>query len=291
MRTSIKKSALCLALIAAMLITGLCHTSTASADNAGVTKLTTGKTYKSWDIDGDGSKDRLVIKRPNEHDAKVYVNGKCKYTFKGGYGGSDSYDLAMVSLESGKNLLFMRVMGDNADGPGRLIDWSEEKNKLVNIFNISNAAVVADYGFHIYVEPISVSKDTVKISFFNYNYLVGGVEFSFDYRYVDGKMKRVSNYGKIIEMHKMTNGEVVKTNSLVAARKINVYKKPGSGKSTNLQQTIKKGKRVKFTGIWTNGNQLWMRVTVNGKKGYIKCYKEDNPKSKITYFKNLWFAG
>lgn len=262
----------------------------------GVKKLTVGKTYKSWDIDGDGSKDSIVIKVPKDDDyyidsAKVFVNGKNRYTFKiNDYG---VMELHMVSLETGKNLVFMRFSGANEDGPGRLLSWSDEKGKLVNIFNVSNAAGIAGYGYHLYVKPISVSQDKIKISFFNYNYLVGCIEFSFEYRYADGKMKRVSDSGSIIMMRHMDskNQGSEETRYLTAARSIKVYKKPGSTASSNLQQTIKKNKKVKFTGVWTDGKQFWMKVTVNSKTGYLKCYRYDDPRSYTEYFKDLWFAG
>lgn len=291
------KRLICLILAAFILMTGFwINPISGKAATGVIKKLSMEKTYKSWDIDQDGAKDKIIIKATkDEYDfienAKIYVNGKCKYTCKGENGAVDMA-IYIMPLETGEHLILIRSEGYDNWGPAKILAWSNEKNKLINIFNITSAAGIADYGYLLIVKPIGVSENKVDFEFTHYNNVCGEIHFSYEYEYSNGKMKRVSNAGKLLHLYRLnlTTGYREATQCLIAARSIKVYKKPGSTTDTNYQQTIKKNKKVKFTGIWTNGKQCWMRVTVNGMKGYIKCYKYNAPQSTITYFKDAWFA-
>ena len=297
MKSSVKKL-ICLILAAFILMTGFwINPISGKAATGGIKTLTVKKTYKSWDIDQDGAKDKFVIKvTKNQYgiveNAKLFVNGKCKYTYAYTLHNPVEIEAYMIELETGDHLILIRAVGDDNWGPQRILAWSKEKNKLINIFNITYAAGIADYGYLLIAKPTGVSLNKINFVFTQYNNICGSCEFSYEYKYEAGKMKRVSNLGKLLNIY-IANYKTMEdeaTKYLIAARSIKVYKKPGSTASSNYQQTIKKNKKVKFTGIWTNGKQCWLRVTVNGKKGYIKCYKFDSNQTPITYFKDAFFA-
>lgn len=264
-----------------------------SAASGSVRKLSNGKTYSTWDMDGNGSTDKLIVKQIMDGDtltsAKVYLNGKCRYTFK--INAPDSNVITyVISLGNGEKLLYMKHSGPNEDGSGRILAWSRSENKYKNIFNVTNAAGLCDSGVHFFPAPISAGTDTVKFSFRVCNDVCGAIEYSYSYRYANGKMKRTTSAGSIVHLYRLDeNYEAQETRLLTAARSIKVYTKPGDTSASNVQQTIKAGKKVKFRSVWTNGKTFWLKVTVNGKTGYIKGYRNSGDYNR--YFKDEFVYG
>lgn len=233
---------------------------------AGTQTLNAGKTYKSFDLTGDGKKDTVTFQAKETaycySELLIYVNGKLAYDnteLKNHY--SYSVELKLIRLKNGKTFLYMYAPGDNGDGPCVVLQY--KKGALKEIIDLTT--LMKGYGNHENGSVKSVSGNKVVFSVHLMSYELGaGLVCNMEYKYQSGTLKRAGSTAKI---EKVRFGQ----NSMTAGKSFTAYKEPGS-KTAKFK--VQAGQKVTFPRIWLKNKKMWVEVKVNGKTGWIEAAKK-----------------
>lgn len=240
------------------------------------------KTYKKYDVTGDGKADKvkIVMKRIGENGydgrLRIYVNGKLAYDNIA----SDCiyWSVGLVFLKNGKTFfnIMSLVSSDDVD-LHKLYQYKYGKFTVAYDF----LKYYEGYAHNVSAGVDSVKGNTIYASICGQFWKTGGIGHNIKIQYKNGKLKRVSNYCPI------SYGSERK-NRWTANRKIKAYKNPGSKK---VIYTIKKGDVIKINKVVYKNKKIYFQVknkNGDGKTGYIP---ETIYPSAKTYFKEAYFSG
>ena len=295
-----KRMAVLLVLTAALFIAVPVSAEAKAANN----KLKVNQTYTKYDITGDKKADTLLISGNwNQQYGgyvgyEVYVNGKSALKKKSGYGldysigvrrnvlkKSNKYgpiyslDIRRLELQNGKTFLSIVPGTYNDDVPGAAI-YQYKDGKLKQVIDLN---AMSKIGFHNSIGSIKVSGNKITVKYRVMSYSLGGISFSLDYQYKNGKMVQKTTNTKVSE----TIINYQKKTYWTANKTMKVLKSPGGKKTA----TLVKGKKVKIDRIYINmkHNQIYLHVKIKGgKSGWVKGLTKYPSK---TLFKEVMYAG
>ncbi|MEY8460021.1 hypothetical protein AALA69_02675 [Eggerthellaceae bacterium 24-137] len=279
MKKSLKK--LMCASMATMLALGL-TVSPAMADEAHAVTVSKGAQVTSMqlnrnyqcDITGDKKADTVRITF-DDYAVRVKVNGKTAYTKKNL--GPDFMEAKIITLKNGKSFLYYTTGGASNDY-NQLLKYSSGKMKSVIG---SNKLFPSKVATHPSFTISKVSGNTVFVDAWGMLYSTSATQATFKYVYKNGTLKRASNTTAV----KSVSGK----KTLKAARSMKAYT---SAKCTKGKFTIKKGQKVAFKKIYTNGKTVSFQVKAGGKTGWIKAISRSQyNKYGSCPFKGIGLAG
>lgn len=253
-------------------------TQKAEAATAGMTTLKPNKTYTSYDITGDGKKDKINITLGKmQYGARtsltVSVNGK-KTTFKEYY-----YDaqIKLITLKNGKRYLWINGISDNDDDPFQAL-YKYSGGKMKKALDFSSK--IEKFGNHTRTTVTKVSGNKVYVRQYLMSAPLGGVTFNYTYEYKKGSFVRTSNTADIKNVAGLKNGygTLKKAQSLYT-----------SSSCTKKSKTISKNTKVKPLKIYMNGTSISVYVkTKSGSSGWLKCSRNF---SNGPILKECFYAG
>lgn len=242
---------LALGLTVSPAMAGEAHATTASK-GAKVIPMQLNKTYKC-DITGDKKADTVQVTF-DDYAVRVKVNGKTAYTKKNL--GPDFIGAKIVKLKNGKAFLYYGTGGASNDYNQLLQYRSGKLKSVIDSSKLFPAKVTTHPSFDVE----KVTANTVHVETFGVFYSTGATGATFKYAYKSGTLKRASNTG--------TATFPFAKNSTKATRSMKAYT---SAKCTKAKFTIKKGQKVTFKKIYTNGKVVSYQVKVGGKTGWVKA--------------------
>lgn len=248
------------------IILALISGKTTLAATAGVSEiLKSDKTYTNFDLDGDGKKDKIVLKTKIERgyvfSAYFWINGKKVYTLANK---NTTYEYAtylVITLQNGKKYIYVGMEGANS---GISLDqiFEYRKGAITKVANISN--MMKDYQGASYVQlfpikNIRVSGNKITVDFTAMNFSIGTGLFTIEYKYKNGKLMRNGYSGVINNNSKCYH----------ARKNIKIYEKPGSAKSKFI---LKTGEGAYVEKYYSKKGKLYLRVRdLKGNIGWIKA--------------------
>lgn len=219
---------------------------------AQVTSMQLNRNYQC-DITGDKKADTVRVTF-DDYAVRVKVNGKTVYTKKNL--GPDFEEAKIITLKNGKSFLYYATGGASNDY-NQLLKYSSGKMKSIID---SNKLLPSKMATHPSFSIDKVSGNTVYVDVRGMLYSTSFTQATFKYVYKNGTLKRTSNAGAV----KSVSGK----KTLKAARSMKAYT---SAKCTKGKFTIKKGQKVAFKKIYTNGKTVSFQVKAGGKTGWIKA--------------------
>ncbi len=276
-----KRMAVLLVLTAALFIAVPVSAEAKAANN----KLKVNQTYTKYDITGDKKADTLLIsgnwdKEYEEFSSyEVYINGKNILKKSNKYGPIYSLDIRRLELQNGKTFLSIVPGTYNDDVPGAAI-YQYKDGKLKQVIDLD---AMSKIGYHNSIGSIKVSGNKITVKYRVMSYSLGGISFSLDYQYKNGKMVQKTTNTKVSE----TIINYQKKTYWTANKTMKVLKSPGGKKTA----TLVKGKKVKIDRIYINTkhNQIYLHVKIKGgKSGWVKGLTKYPSK---TLFKEVMYAG
>lgn len=258
-----------LLLLAAVLVMGLAFTMTAEAAQPKLATLRSGKTYKSYDITGDGKKDKVKLRLWNslndgmytKNNLEVKINGKSALRVSRDWADMDSAKLQICKLSNGR--VFVNVTAKTPDGDGVISGlYKYQKGKLVKQIDFIR---FFRYGMQQSGEIASVSGNTMKLNTYVMSWSLGPIHLQHTLKYKGGKMAFSSRTGKMTTPYAKTY--------LTASRNIQMYKTAtGSSKAF----VLKKGKMARITNCYVNKTNIRFKAKLpNGKTGWFKAAKHE----------------
>lgn len=248
-------------------------------------KLKVNQTYTKYDITGDKKADTLLVSGNWEEQYEgftgyeVYVNGKSALKKKSGYGLDYSIDVRRLVLNNGKTFLLIVPHAVNDDVPGAAV-YQYKGGKLKKVIDLDDMSKI---GFHNSIRNIKVSGNKITVKYRVMSYSLGGISFSLDYQYKNGKLVQRTTKASVTDTIIKYQKKVYWT----ANCSMKVAKNPG-GRATAV---LVKGKKVKIDKIYINPrhNKIYLHVKIKGgKSGWVKGLTKYPSK---TLFKEVMYAG
>lgn len=204
------------------------------------------KTYKQYDVTGDGKADTLKIKA-GENSVEVYVNTKKAYTKKASI--SEEVMVCLYTLDGQKPMLAL-----NSDWYSQLFSTllQYKSGKFVQQINMCNERGFA-FGRNL---TITANKITVN---YEEQYCIGNATFAYTYTKKSGKWSS-SKYGTY-------QPESYNKSGMTAIKNFPVYT------SVNLKKkafTVKSGANVKVKKCTVHKGKFYIQLAYKGKTGWIK---------------------
>ncbi|MCM1159408.1 MAG: hypothetical protein NC300_11915 [Bacteroidales bacterium] len=238
------------------------------------------KTYKKYDVTGDGKVDKVKItmKRVGENGyngrLRIYVNNKLTYDCIA----VDCiyWSVGLVCLKNG-NVYFdiwNLVSSEDVDIHGL---YAYNNGKLETAYDFLK--YYEGYAHNVSTGVEKVKGNVIYVGIGAQFWKTGGISHNIKIQYKNGKLKRVSNYCPIIYGSKAEN-------RWTAIRRIKIYEKPSSKK---VIYTVKKGDVIKINKVVYKNKKIYFQVkNKKGKKGYMPelIYPTGG-----AYFKEAFFSG
>ena len=229
-----------------------------SVNNYGDMASVTTKTFKKYDVTGDGKADTLKIEA-GDGKARIYVNGKLRKTFKQ----SLAYNYEVTYLRtSGKHpFLFVQATGDDDEGPQRLLQYKNGTFKTIaKEGGFTDARWVT----------AKATGNNVKVTYqWDSSYTTGYTNLTYTYKWKKGTLKRTSRTTSNIHVVSWEEGMgLVKKPWLTLQASVKLYKTAGGKKKV---ATAKTGAKLKVVAISVKkGNKVYFKVkTKAGKTGWM----------------------
>lgn len=277
-------------LLAAMILSLICAVgigASAFAANPTSVTLKPGKTYRSYDITGDGQPDTIVISQKKHvyegeytgvyKEMRVLVNEKQAYRLNEIY---CDLDIKLFTLENGVPYLYIDVTGDDY--------WVAESG----LFRYQNGALKKSIDFHKVARKCGVGQradvrwikgNTLTVDYFVNAYSFATSKVRHYYRYTNGSLKQTSQIGTFQSINFKSAPR-----SLTTRIKLTAYKSQTSGQKAF---TIPAGKSIRIDKCYWNKNYMRFRVRYNGRYGWVKAatstYEKNNVGSFSRQFKNV----
>ena len=226
----------------------------------------TTKTFKKYDITGDGKADTLKIKA-GAYKVRIYVNGKLRKTVKESY--AYDYEVTYLRTSTKHPFLLVKATYDNGDGAQRLLQYKKGTFKVI--------AKEGGFADARWVTAKAKGKN-VKVTYeWDSSYTTGCTYLTYTYKWKKGTLKRTSRTTSNIHVYSWAEGmSSVKKPWLTLNTGITLYTKAGGKKKVVKAKagaklkvvaiTVKKGNKVYYkmktkagkTG-WTVGLTDWLR--------------------------------
>lgn len=273
-----------------MILTLICAVgigASAFAANPASVTLKPGKTYRSYDITGDGQPDTIVISQKKHmyeggytgiyKGLRVSVNGKQVYAL------SDIYfylQTKLYTLDNGVPFLYIDATSDDY-GVTACGLYRYQSGALKQVIDFHKVARKCGVGQRADVRWVKGNTLTV-------DYFVNAFSFSISkvryyYRYTNGSLKQTSQIGTFQSINFKSAPR-----SLTTRIKLTAYKSQTSGQKAF---TIPAGKSIRIDKCYWNKNYMRFRVWYNGRYGWVKAatstYEKNNVGSFSRQFKNV----
>lgn len=287
MKNGLKKKLLCIVIMLCALC-ALGKEQKVYAAKSGYVKLAIAwgenksKTYKQYDVNGDGEKDKVKIsmkkigKDGHNGRLRIYVNGKLAYDNT-----ADEciyWNVGLVRLKNGKAFFDIRnlVLSDDVD-LHKLYRYNNGKLKVAYDF----LKYYEEYAHNVNTDVYKVKGNTIYVGVSAQFWKTGGIGHNIKIQYKNGKLQRISAYCPILYRSD-------KENKWTAIKKIKVYKKPGSKK---VIYTLKKGDVIKINKLVYKNKRIYFQVKNKNGKGKAGYIPESIYPQGIGDFKEARFSG
>ncbi|MDO4978308.1 MAG: hypothetical protein Q4E53_13735 [Eubacteriales bacterium] len=238
--------------------------------------------YNSYDITGDGKADAFSLLGDNwdgwgYNSMRLGVNGTSYAIPCSGYSYFYDADFDLITLKNGKKFIHIRAWSDNEDDPYQSI-YQLKGGKMVNVLKL--ATPVKKYGFHTNTSVIKVKDNTITVKQSTQVPKFGYIEFSYSYKYKNGKFIKTSSLAKITK-------NMFKTDYLTVKKNVTWY---ASKACTKKKGTLKANTKAKAVQIYMGSKSFAIKVkTKSGKTGWIKGSTKFDSNNVI--FNEVFFAG
>ena len=226
--------------------------------------LKSNKVYKNYDLNGDGKKDKIVLKERIQDKYKLtayfIINGKKVYTLanKSTIYRSASYQI--ITLQNGKSFIVAALEGHNTGiSSSQILSYKNNKIKkekdIKNMMkNFQGASFIENYP----EKGIQVKGNEVIIRYTSMNWTTGYRVYVFTFKYKDGGLKR--NY----------DGDLKYLDKCYHAKKdIKIYEKP---ESSRVAYTLKMGEGSYIEKYYLKNDKLYLQVRdMRGRIGWIRA--------------------
>lgn len=204
------------------------------------------KTFKQYDVTGDGKADTLKIKA-GKKSVEVYVNSKKAYTKKTKI--FESVTACLYTLDGKKPMLAL-----NSDWYSQLYSTllQYKSGKFVQQINMSN-----ERGF-AFGRDLKITADKITVNY-QEQYCIGNATFAYTYT-KKGSKWNCAKYGKFVPESSSESG-------ITAIKNFPVYT------SVNLKKkafTVKNGTNVTVEKCRAYKGKLYIQLAYKGKNGWIK---------------------
>lgn len=236
--------------------------------------LKLGKVYRNYDITGDRKKDSILISKSGKDTLNLYINNKKQILTKG-FSEYCGVNLQLYTLENGKAFLYVgaKCMELGNDGVCGVFQYQSGKMKQI----INMGAFFGEYGTLQQGEVLDIKKDGMKIRVHMMAFSTGSSWIDFEYIYKDGTLKCKNDIGSYYSMG------IPKRRGIVN-KKLSVYRSAGSNSEI---YTLKKGDIVTILRCKYLGKKMYIEVSHNGKKGWIKAQDKWQREKQ---FSNVYYA-
>ena len=218
----------------------------------------TTKTFKKYDITGNGKADTLKIEA-GAYKVRLYVNGKLRKTVKSN--GAFQYEVTYLRTNGKHPFLYVAATYDNGDGAQRLLQYQNGTFKVI--------AKEGGFTDARWVTAKATGKN-VKVTYqWDNSYTTGCTYLTYTYKWKRGMLKRTSRTTSNIHVHSLEAGMgSVKKPWLTLQASVKIYKTAGGKKRV---ATVKTGAKLKVVAITVKkGNKVYFKVkTKAGKTGWM----------------------
>ena len=218
----------------------------------------TTKTFKKYDITGDGKADTLKIEA-GAYKVRLYVNGKLRKTVKKSY--AYDYEVKYLRTSTKHPFLYVAATYDNGDGAQRLLQYKNGTFKVI--------AKEGGFADARWVTAKAKGKN-VKVTYeWDSSYTTGCTYLTYTYKWKKGTLTRTSRTTSNIHVYSWEAGmSSVKKPWLTLQASVKIYKTAGGKKKV---ATVKTGAKLKVVAITVKkGNKVYFKVkTKAGKTGWM----------------------
>ena len=237
------------------------------------------RVYTEYDLNGDGTADRLSIELGNKSEGGDYmrlvirINGKAALTRKYSVEGTFGIKAKILKLANGKTYLFIAdaLMNDYVG--------------LCSLFRYNGTKLVKSYDFRtlggllwhtevnrVHGDPTAVSGNTISFTESFQTPALANTKTQLKLVYKGGKLQLSSRYGKISAV----SGKNPAGKKYKLLKDVTVYP---TGTSTTPARTLQKGSLLKISKFCIANGTLRFRVVDSaGRSGYVNAldYSEEN---------------
>lgn len=268
----------------AMMVACMLQNEDAKATEVGKYEMSDTSSCSNYDVTGDGVPDTVNFEKldKQEGDAyqsfKVIINGN---TALYGYN-QHFYSLEPTFIQTkGHGYFFISLISEDDDGTMQIYKYID--GQLKEVADLSKYTDKLFY--HSSATVTSVKSNSITLRVVGQTDMLAYTNMSFTYKVgVDGKLSLKNKVTKVSYTnfrYSADKGSSYKSKYLVAAKKIQVYKK---ATGTKKAFSIQKGTKLKIKKVSVQGKKpRYYCVTKSGKKGWIK--------SKYNLFKDTPYAG
>lgn len=247
--------------------------------------LRNNRSYTNYDLDGDGKKDKILLKESKQNGYKFtayfMVNGKRVYTLANKSSDYENAFYQIITLQNGKRFIYAGLEGPNSGiSKNKILVYKNGKMKLVTnitdlMKNYQGASFISNYP----EKGIQIKGNDIIIKYMSMNRTTGYRKFIITLKYKNGNLVR--SY----------SGDLEYENKCYHAKKnIKTYEKPGSEK---VSYTLKAGEGSYIEKYYLKGGKLYLRVRdTRGRIGWIKGLTRTQTKglSGSPLFVEGWYA-
>ena len=224
------------------------------------------KTFTSMDVDGNGTKDKVVVKaavKDKTYASKIviYVNNK-----KSGEKKVNDYylsDLICKMIKTRDGSIFLLVTGEVFDGDSVFALFQYQSGAFTCVLTDETVIEAKDYIKHIDSITYKKGKDAASEKF-----VVRSVDTSNSLGQHVSEVVYVIKDKKLVKKSKIYTTKLTYYKTLTAATAIKVFK---SATSKDSAFSLKKGDKVKVTKIYDSAKsmRIYVKRVSDGKKGWI----------------------
>ena len=255
-----------------------------SKAGASVKTLAENKTYKSFDITGNGKADSIKVSVREKDGKLIYkllVNGNKKYTYSADPIMEEA-EFKALTLKNGRTYIYIGIYG--WDDQGVFGIYGMKNGKFCRLADLNHVRGLDGYGYSLTADVKAVNDNDITITYFQNSYLTGLISYDYVYTFKDGGLKLASSNAKVIGVNNIRTG--LRGRSLTTSRKIVMYKTAGSDEKVSA---IKAGQKVTFLYVKGTKTGTWYKVKADGITGWIKAIDE-MPETENYWFKDLEYT-
>lgn len=243
----------------------VCINTFADAASAKCMTIKPSKTYKRYDITGDGKVDTIrseMVGKDWKTNFEVYVNEKKALDIKVNHYYEEHAKCQIISLANGKKYLYVYLPSDNGDGPVSL--YTYKNGKLVKEINlIKPFDEIMGYHSGAVVKKVSGNKIIFKMN--SMSYALGALHFESVYQYKKDKLVLTGKIHKLLYYYSGNNKP--KLGVLTTSIPIQLYQDKTAKQKV---KKLKKRTKLKATKCYISKKRVTYYVkTEDGTKGWF----------------------
>ena len=257
------------------------------AASGSIKKLKAEKTYKSYDVTGNGKKDTIKITQSGYNgdmykSFKISINGKKAYSYtEREYPGFYEVEAKLITLSNNKKFLFVNSYSWDGDSTICAI-FKYKSGKLKKVVDF--VKYYQKYGYHGGADVTGVAGNSIKVKFWTVNYSIGLSDYQMTFRYKGGTLKQDKTKAKLINGWRDGN----KTKRFTINKSIKAYTSPTSG-TTAFK--LKYGDVITIDQVRVTSSKMMFRVKCGSRTGWIRALTS-YPQSESSYMiRNPHYSG